>query len=97
MPMMATIGSTTVGLDGPSTMLVQGSPTVMMQGMAASFIGSPIVPHYRYGSDHPHGGTVISGSSTIMIEGKPAAMVGTSFITCGDVVGTSLATTVQGT
>ena len=97
MSQLATIGSTTVGIDGPSTMIVQGSSTVMIDGISATTIGSPIVPHKKYGSKSAHGGVVASGSGTIMIEGKAAAMVGQSFVTCGDQIGTSLSTTVQGT
>lgn len=90
---VATITSTTVGVDGPPTFIIMGSENTIAQGLAIARIGDPVLPHKRYGSKRTHNRAVASGSSTVIVNGLAAAYEG-SFVSCGDVVATSPAKTV---
>lgn len=90
---VATITSTTVGVDGPPTFIIMGSENTIAQGLAIARIGDPVLPHIRYGSKRVHGRAVASGSPTVIINGLAAAYEG-SLITCGDLVAQSPAKTV---
>lgn len=94
MPSIATIASTTAGLDGPSTFTVTSSPNVVAQGLGVCRIGDVAIPHIRYGAKTPHPVIVASGSPTVVVNGLAAATVG-SVMTCGDMIAVSPASTVQ--
>jgi len=93
MPQSVTITAMTAGIDGPSTMITQGSPNVVFQGLAASYITCSAIPHKAWGSKHAHGRIIVAGSPNVVINGMAAAFVG-SALSCGDVVGTSNSPTV---
>jgi uncharacterized Zn-binding protein involved in type VI secretion len=93
MPQSVTITAMTAGVDGPPTMILQGSPNVVFQGLAASYITCSAVPHKAWGAKHPHGRNIASGSPNVLINGMDAAFVGCA-MSCGDVVGTSNSPTV---
>lgn len=94
MPAIATIGTPTIGLDGPSTIVAIGSPNVVAQGLAVSCIGDLVYPHVRYGDKNPHGRVIAVGSSTVVVNGLAVAYQG-SLCTCGDIVGPSPVQTVE--
>ena len=90
---VATITSTTVGVDGPPTFIIMGSANTIAQGLAIARIGDPVLPHIRYGSKRVHGRIVASGSPTVIVNGLAVAYEG-SFVSCGDLVAQSPAKTV---
>ena len=84
MPKVAVIGSLTAGAcNSPPTVITQGSPDVFVEGVSIGIVGSPIVPHKRYNSKKPHGGSVSSGSPNVFANGIPIARVNDP-ISCGD-------------
>lgn len=90
---VATITSTTVGVDGPPTFIIMGSENTIAQGLAIARIGDPVLPHVKYGSKRVHSRAVASGSPTVIVNGLAVAYEG-SMITCGDLVSQSPAKTV---
>ena len=90
---VATITSTTVGVDGPPTFIIMGSENTIAQGLAIARIGDIVAPHIKYGSKRTHNPAVASGSPTVIVNGLAAAYEG-SLITCGDLVAQSPAKTV---
>lgn len=88
MPIIAPITSMTAGIPCTPHMLMQGSPTVVAQGLAVGRVGDAAVPQRYHGAKKPHGTAVATGSSTVLTNGIPTAYVG-SQMTCGDVIGTS--------
>lgn len=67
-----------VGVDGPPTVIAKGCASVTVNGLAVATVGSPIVPHKRYGAKRVHNGEVIVGSPTVFAEGKAVARVGSA-------------------
>lgn len=94
MPAIATITSMTAGLDGSATMIISSSPDTTAQGLGIARIGDAALPHKRRGSRRPHALMVASGSPTVIVNGLAAATIG-SVMTCGDIIATSPAMTVQ--
>ena len=91
---IATITSKTAGIDGPTTVVMQGSSNVVACGLAVSTIGDVCLPHKKYGSKRTHNVSIITGSSNVLVNGKRVAFVGSN-TNCGDVVATSPANTVK--
>lgn len=91
---IATITSKTAGIDGPMTVIMQGSSNVVACGLAVSTIGDVCLPHKKYGSKRTHNVSVITGSSNVYVNGKQVAFVGSN-TNCGDKVAISPATTVK--
>lgn len=94
MPAIATITSMTAGLDGSPTMLISSSPDTTAQGLGIARVGDVALPHKRRGSKRVHSLFVASGSPTVIVNGLAAATIG-SVMTCGDIIATSPAMTVQ--
>ena len=63
--------------DGPKPhgigTIMQGAPTVLIEGMAAARVGDQVVC-----AASPAPNTIVSGSGTVFIKGQPAARVGDS-------------------
>lgn len=94
MPAIATITSMTAGVDGSATMIISSSPDTTAQGLGIARVGDAALPHKRHGSKRTHTLFVASGSPNVIVNGLAAATIG-SVMTCGDVIATSPAMTVQ--
>ena len=68
----------------PPTPVIEGSPTVMIDGKPVARQGDALAPHTRP-NDSPHPRQIAEGSATVMIDGKPAALTGHE-VDCGGVV-----------
>ena len=90
---IATITSTTAGLDGPPTFVLTSSPNVVACGLGVSRIGDIVLEHIRYGSKRVHPRAIALGSSTVVCNGLAVAYEG-SLCTCGDIVAVSPAQNV---
>ena len=95
-----TVGNRTHGLDGNPTAVAMSVnarvATVLFQGLPATAIGAPIVPHKKYGSKHFHSGSVQVGAPTVLVGGVAMAFGSippVPTISCGDALVPAPATT----
>ena len=100
MGVAGTVGNRTHGLDGNPTAVAMSVnarvATVLFQGLPATALGAPIVPHIRYGSEDYHPGAVQLGTARVLVGGIAMA-VGSippvPTISCGDALVPAPATT----
>lgn len=85
MPLAAKVSDKGTQHDGyPETVIISGSPTVLINGLPAARMGDPLTPHEK--PEHPpHPRKIASGSATVFIDGLPAARTGDA-VDCGGVV-----------
>lgn len=94
----ARIGSLTTGHGcWPPTIVAAGAPTVIAQGLPASFVGAPAMPHTCTRSATPptHPLMVAMGSSSVIVQGMPGARIG-DFMSCTDIIAMGAPTVITG-
>ncbi|WP_252109560.1 MULTISPECIES: type VI secretion system PAAR protein [unclassified Halomonas] len=68
----------------PPTPVIEGSPTVIMDGKPVARLGDALEPHDK--PNHPtHSRSIAQGSGTIFVDGKPVALTSHA-VDCGGVV-----------
>jgi uncharacterized Zn-binding protein involved in type VI secretion len=91
---IATVGDKTTGHDcHPPQTIVEGSPTVFLNGKAVARQGDAVTSHTC--GNNTHGGVISSGSGTIIVNGRPAAQIG-SAVSCGGAVASGAANVYGG-
>lgn len=68
----------------PPTPVIEGSPSVMIDGKPVARQGDALEPHTRP-NDSSHPRQIAEGAANILIDGKPAALTGHA-VDCGGVV-----------
>ncbi|WEM34254.1 PAAR motif of membrane protein [Xanthomonas phage X1] len=76
----------------PPQKVLQGSPTVFIEGLPAHRVGDAIQPHC---CDHCHPSFAAMGSSTVFVNGQPLMRIGDS-ANCGSKLMTGAMTVLAG-
>lgn len=85
MPAQTRMGDIDTGHDDcPPRALVEGSPNVFVNGIAAGRVGDSYASH-GCPAHAPHSGVIASGSASVFINGRPAGRIGDP-VSCGGAV-----------
>lgn len=80
----------------PPTMVAQGSPNVLVEGLPAVTVGHMAIPHVCTSTPNPvHPAAVAQGSGTILVNGAPLARMGDQ-LSCSDMIAQGSGTVLGG-
>lgn len=80
----------------PPTVVAQGSPNVLVEGIPAVTMGHMAIPHICTSKPYPvHPAAVAKGSATIFVNGAPLARIG-DMLSCSDMIAQGAGTVLGG-